>query len=133
MAYIHHLSVSKSSPEMSGPCVFCQQEYTIPFASQKHLHECLTDYIIYSKPIQEAFPQHSADQREFMISGICPTCWNSTFDKEEPEDEYTESNEIVLTSIQEIEEFPEVDDFADIHEIENDDDYFLPTEFPKDE
>lgn len=28
---------------------------------------------------QEAFPYLSADEREMLISGICPTCWDKTF------------------------------------------------------
>lgn len=29
--------------------------------------------------IQDAMPNLSADDREFLITGICPKCWNSTF------------------------------------------------------
>lgn len=29
--------------------------------------------------IQDAMPNVSADDREFLISGICPKCWDSTF------------------------------------------------------
>lgn len=28
---------------------------------------------------QDAFPYLSADDRELLISGICPTCWEKTF------------------------------------------------------
>ena len=28
---------------------------------------------------QDAFPYLSADEREMLISGICPTCWEKTF------------------------------------------------------
>lgn len=28
---------------------------------------------------QDAFPYLSADEREMLISGICPTCWNKMF------------------------------------------------------
>lgn len=42
---------------------------------------------------QEAFPYLSAEDREMLISGICPDCWDSMFgseeDDEEDEDEYT--------------------------------------------
>lgn len=36
--------------------------------------------------VQDAFPYLSADEREMLISGICPTCWNemtNAFPKEE--------------------------------------------------
>ena len=29
--------------------------------------------------VQTAFPYLSADEREMLISGICPTCWDKTF------------------------------------------------------
>ena len=32
---------------------------------------------------QNAFPYLSADEREMLISGICPTCWEKTFGGEE--------------------------------------------------
>ncbi len=46
---------------------------------------------------QIAFPYLSADEREMLISGICPTCWDSMFgsveeddfDDNEHEDNYT--------------------------------------------
>ena len=39
--------------------------------------------------VQNAFPYLSADEREMLISGICPTCWEKTFgsfDEEEDEE-----------------------------------------------
>jgi hypothetical protein len=40
--------------------------------------------------VQDAFPYLSADEREMLISGICPTCWANTFgDLEEEEDPAT--------------------------------------------
>ena len=39
--------------------------------------------------VQDAFPYLTADEREMLISGICPTCWAKTFgdeDEEDPED-----------------------------------------------
>ena len=35
---------------------------------------------------QVAFPYLSADEREMLISGICPTCWEKTFGGTEDED-----------------------------------------------
>lgn len=34
---------------------------------------------------QIAFPYLSANEREMLISGICPTCWEKTFGGEEDE------------------------------------------------
>lgn len=41
--------------------------------------------------VQDAFPYLTADEREMLVSGICPTCWEKTFgdsneDEEDPED-----------------------------------------------
>ena len=33
--------------------------------------------------IQEALPELDADQRELLISGICPKCWDEMFPPEE--------------------------------------------------
>ena len=35
---------------------------------------------------QNAFPYLSADDRELLISGICPTCWNKVFGSDEEPD-----------------------------------------------
>jgi hypothetical protein len=29
--------------------------------------------------VQNAFPYLSADEREMLVSGICPTCWDKMF------------------------------------------------------
>ena len=34
---------------------------------------------------QDAFPYLSADEREMLISGICPTCWDNMFSGEDDE------------------------------------------------
>ena len=36
--------------------------------------------------IQIAFPDLTADQREILISGICPECWDKIFPPEEDEE-----------------------------------------------
>ena len=35
---------------------------------------------------QVAFPYLSADEREMLISGICPTCWDEMFGSDEESD-----------------------------------------------
>ena len=54
-------------------CPFCGQVYEI------EVYEL--DYICWENgvPAQEAFPYLSADDRELLISGICPECWARTF------------------------------------------------------
>lgn len=36
--------------------------------------------------VQNAFPYLSADEREMLISGICPTCWDKMFGSNEEPD-----------------------------------------------
>lgn len=61
---------------------------TCPFCG--HVHEIEVnenDYWYWQDGItvQEAFPYLSANEKEMLISGICPTCWEKTF-AGEPED-----------------------------------------------
>lgn len=37
---------------------------------------------------QEAFPYLDADERELLISGICPSCWEGMFGGEEEEEDW---------------------------------------------
>lgn len=37
--------------------------------------------------VQDAFPYLSADDRERLISGICPTCWDDMFNGMDEEEE----------------------------------------------
>ena len=133
MSYLQHMNVSTSPPEISGPCVFCQKEYLIPFASADDLNNSLTAYFIHNELMQEAFPQHSADQQEFMISGVCPDCWKSTFNSDSNSSDSDSEFKLLEETLRIVEDpetiYEEVDDFADIDDFEEDD-YFLPTEFP---
>ena len=38
--------------------------------------------------IQVAMPDLDADEREMLISGICPTCWEDMFGDEDEDEEY---------------------------------------------
>lgn len=44
-----------------------------------------TDYLDWDdgKMAQDAFPYLSADEREMLISGCCPQCWDKMFGGEE--------------------------------------------------
>lgn len=54
-------------------CPFCGQ------ANEVEVNEM--DYLDWDdgKLAQDAFPYLSADEREMLISGVCPTCWENTF------------------------------------------------------
>lgn len=51
--------------------------------------------------VQDAFPYLSANEREMLISGICPACWASTFGGED--DNHFEN----LFEISDDEDYPE--------------------------
>ena len=42
---------------------------------------------------QNAFPYLSAEEREILISGICPTCWDKMFPVQEEDDEPYENED----------------------------------------
>lgn len=62
-------------------CPICHQTcairvYTDDFYTWKH-----------GKSAQEAFSYLLAEDREMLISGICPSCWNDLFADEDEKDE----------------------------------------------
>lgn len=60
-------------------CPFCKRTYQRAFPSN--------GYIEYANGalVQDAFPNETAEAREFLITGICPEC----FDSMEVEDDQT--------------------------------------------
>lgn len=46
--------------------------------------------------IQDAFPMLTADEREWLMSGYCPRCWDEMFPPEEDEDEYDVSDQLSM-------------------------------------
>ena len=58
-------------------CPFCGH------ANEVEVNEM--DYLDWSdgELAQVAFPYLSADEREMLISGICPTCWDGMFGSED--------------------------------------------------
>lgn len=46
-----------------------------------------------TRHVQEIFPNLTADQREFLISGIKPGEWDSMFPPEDEDDDYFEEGE----------------------------------------
>lgn len=60
-----------------------------PFCGKAHEIEVNEiDYLDWQdgELAQNAFPYLSADEREMLVSGICPDCWNGMFGQEEDED-----------------------------------------------
>ncbi len=52
---------------------------------QKMLFVAPEDYVRWQNGelIQDCFPYRSPDEREMLISGICPDCWEGMFSAEE--------------------------------------------------
>lgn len=65
-------------------CPICHEEHEVGVYQDDYLRWC--DGAL----AQDAFPYLTADEREMLISGICPTCWDKMFsfdDDDEEEDE----------------------------------------------
>lgn len=112
-----------------GPCVFCTKEIKVLYPCDKMLI-ALEKYQNRER-IQHCFPDMSVDDREFLISGICPKCWNEklTGPKDQSLAQYMDPD--CLEEINIIEEFEEIDEFSSDSFV-GDDIYFLPTEIPTD-
>ena len=65
-------------------------ETNCPFCGKAHFIDMYEeDFLSWrnGELIQEALWYLSADEREMLISGICPTCWDKMFSDDEDEDE----------------------------------------------
>ncbi len=61
--------------------------------------------------VQTVFPNWSPEDREMLISGTCPDCWEEMWAEEEDEDWYPETdegiNEIPIGDLDPFSDFPE--------------------------
>lgn len=57
---------------ISGNCVLCKKQQTIVVDAKSYLRYCNGTALI-----QEALPMLSAGQREMLISGTCPECFDN--------------------------------------------------------
>jgi hypothetical protein len=69
--------ISKRKIRLTGPCVVTGKQYSVVVTK-----EAATNYFELGVRIHEAFPNLSLEGREFLISGISPEGWNSTFPQE---------------------------------------------------
>ncbi len=63
---------------ISTSCPFCGEEHEILVNEQ--------DYCAWMDDelaLRDAFPYLSAEEREMLMSGICPTCWDSMWGNDE--------------------------------------------------
>lgn len=70
--------------EFTGPCSSCKQPQTVLVSA--------SDLYAYRQGalIQNAL-SNNADEREFLMSGICSQCWNKMFSSPEEETTFLES------------------------------------------
>ena len=59
------------------PCPWCLKEATleVPFEGYQAWQR--------GDLVQNALPDLSADEREMLISGVCPACWDEQFGSDE--------------------------------------------------
>tara|TARA_R110000803_G_scaffold100884_2_gene168907 strand:+ start:182 stop:388 length:207 start_codon:yes stop_codon:yes gene_type:complete len=57
------------------PCIHCNKISTIDAETQQQYD----DYIAGIKLVQNIYPEKSVDERELLISGIHPKCWEEMY------------------------------------------------------
>ncbi len=83
------MSYSLQAPK----CMYCQKQAVIELTPEEGAqYERLKSGEI--RFIQDAFPQWSADQRELLITGTHPECWDAIFEDDEEEDDYDREDEL---------------------------------------
>ncbi len=73
MAYPHDVMMTKGQCEIYLDCHSCLQTQTLTVPAKSYLEWRRGEYI------QNAMPMLNNDQREMLISGICPVCWKKMF------------------------------------------------------
>ena len=54
-------------------CPFCKKEQRKEYPIEGYAR------FMQGAHVQDCFPDMTPDDREFLITGICPTCWDLTF------------------------------------------------------
>lgn len=63
-----------------GPCCFCRAPQAVTVETPDLAKFRAGNFA------QDCFPYLNADQREFLISGICGPCWNDCFSEDDDPD-----------------------------------------------
>lgn len=73
---MHHLKIYQHNNQNIEAVCTCQGCH-----GETHLSLSIEDFNRWQAgmKIQDAFPNLDADQREMLISGTCPKCWNRMF------------------------------------------------------
>ena len=73
--------MSERNYELKVSCRRCKKTHTLKVRVE--------DYMTFDSPnrphIQDIFPYLSPAERELLISGICPICWDEMFGGEDDE------------------------------------------------
>ena len=69
------------------PCLGCGTHATFTMTKEQF------DQYQAGEHVQRIFPDWSEDDREMLISGTCPTCWEDIFPEEDEEEWYPEDEE----------------------------------------
>ena len=72
----------KEKFEISIRCPICGKYHSV-FVEKEDYHKWLEG----NSHVQDVFPYLKAEDREILISGVCPKCWNNIFPEEEEEQE----------------------------------------------
>ena len=56
------------------PCPICGQTHTVKVNSSDYARFLKRDGLV-----QDCFPYLKPEEREMLITGICPDCWNKMF------------------------------------------------------
>ena len=69
---------------VTHPCPFCGHSHEVEVNDM--------DYLDWQdgELVQDAFPYLSASERELLVSGICPTCWDKMFKTDDNDKGYEE-------------------------------------------
>ena len=62
---------------VSRKCVFCQNNHTVEVDTPIRMLQRRWGDWVRNGPIQDAFPHMPANDREFLISSICPMCFDA--------------------------------------------------------
>lgn len=63
---------------LTTKCLSCKKESIIEVPQKDYYNWRFSGQLI-----QEAFPYLNADKREQLLTGYCPTCWDTMFKEEE--------------------------------------------------
>lgn len=76
MVFIHHEETGSTTVVTTCPC--CQRDYTLEVPTEGFIKWQLRE-----EYIQVALPELSDADRERLISGMCPDCWDRVFGDED--------------------------------------------------